>query len=79
MINNNLFEKIKTIFVEILNCDESIITESSSANDIEGWDSLSHIKLVLEIEKEFNVKFSLGELQDLKNIKGLVELVESKI
>ena len=65
--------------VEIFQCDEMEIREDSNASDIDQWDSLAHINLVLEIEKQFRIKFSLGELQNLKNVKGLVDLVESKI
>tara|TARA_B100000927_G_C16459286_1_gene467184 strand:+ start:704 stop:910 length:207 start_codon:yes stop_codon:yes gene_type:complete len=67
------------IFSDILRCDEADINENSSADEIDQWDSLAHIKLILEIERQFDIKFSLGELQNLKNIKGLISLVESKI
>ena len=52
---------------------------NSSADEIDEWDSLTHIQLILEIEKEFKVRFSLGELQDLKNIESLVQLVYEKL
>ena len=77
-MNSEIFDKIKAICIEIFNCKESEINENTRASDIERWDSLAHINLVLEIEKNFNVKFALGELQDLKNIKDLVELVVVK-
>lgn len=79
MHNSDIFKKIKTIFLDILRCDEADINENSSADEIDQWDSLAHIKLILEIERQFDIKFSLGELQNLKNIKGLVGLVESKL
>ena len=79
MHNSDIFKKIKTIFLDILRCDEADIHENSSADEIDQWDSLAHIKLILEIERQFDIKFSLGELQNLKNIKGLVGLVESKL
>jgi acyl carrier protein len=55
------------------------LTKDSNAVDIDEWDSLSHIELILEIEKAFKVRFSLGELQDLKNIESLVFLVNTKL
>jgi len=79
MLDSDIFKKIKTIFLDILRCDESEINENSSADEIDQWDSLAHIKLVLEIERQFEIKFLLGELQNLKNIKGLVNLVQSKL
>ena len=75
----DVFEKIKSIMVKVLQCSHSEITEGSSASDIDQWDSLAHVGLVLEIEDEFEIKFALGELQNLKDVKGLVGLVESKL
>ena len=79
MSNTVTFERIQKIFTTILKCDENVIQLHTNADEIDEWDSLSHIQLVLQIEKEFSIKFSLGELQDLKNIQGLVKLVESKV
>ena len=78
-MNSDIFNEIRLIFLDILQCDEADIHENSSANDIVQWDSLAHINLVIAIERKFGMKFALGELQDLKNIKDLVKLVESKL
>ena len=79
VVNLDVFEEIKSIMVRLFQCADSEITEGASASDIDQWDSLEHVSLILEIEKEFNIKFALGELQNLKNVKGLVDLVESKL
>tara|TARA_B100000780_G_C20936877_1_gene373574 strand:- start:64 stop:303 length:240 start_codon:yes stop_codon:yes gene_type:complete len=79
MLNLGIFERVKSILVDILRCNEIDINENSSADEIDQWDSLAHIRLVLEIERQFNIKFSLGELQNLKNMSGLVNLVETKL
>jgi len=79
MNNKEIFSKVKNIFAQELKCDASIIKIDTSASDIEQWDSLAHINIILEIEKEFNIRFALGELQDLKSINGLIKLVESKV
>ena len=79
MLNRNIFEQVKFIFVDILRCDESDINENSSSENLEQWDSLAHIKLILAIERQFVIKFSLGELQNLKSIKDLVILLETKL
>ena len=78
-MNSDIFNEIRFIFLDILQCDEAVIHENSSANEIVQWDSLAHINLVIAIERKFGMKFALGELQDLKNIKDLVNLVESKL
>ena len=74
----DIFKKITSLCREVFNNPQLLLTLSSSADEIDEWDSLSHIQLILEIEKTFEVRFSLGELQDLKNIESLVFLVDSK-
>ena len=74
----DIFKKITSLCREVFNNSQLELTLSSSAEEIDEWDSLSHIQLILEIEKTFKVRFSLGELQDLKNIESLVFLVDNK-
>jgi acyl carrier protein len=50
-----------------------------SASDIDEWDSLTHIRLIVSHEIEFGVKFSISEVSELENIGGFIELLESKI
>lgn len=70
---------MNTIFQDIFE-DESIqIQDSTNANDIEDWDSLNHINLIVAIELEFKIKFALGELEGLKNVGEMVQLIESKL
>lgn len=70
---------LQEIFRDVLDLDELVLENETSANDIEEWDSLAHINLVVAIEKEFKIKFALGELQDLKNIGDMVNLIQEKI
>jgi acyl carrier protein len=78
MNNQEIFKKVASILSQIIKCDLSEINESTSANDIDRWDSLTHVHLVLAVEKEFEIRFSLGELQDLQNVKDMVLMVENK-
>lgn len=71
-------EKIQDIFRDIFDDDLLIISPDTSADDIEDWDSLSHINLIVSVEKEFNIKFALGEIQSLNNIGEMMKLVEGK-
>ena len=72
-------EELQEIFRDILDLDDLILENSTTADDIEEWDSLAHINLVVAIEREYKVKFALGELQDLKNIEDMIELINKKI
>ena len=54
------------------------INESTSANDIEDWDSIAQIRIASEVESAFSVKFSFAELQGMKNVGDMVRLIEKK-
>ena len=73
----NIMLKISTIINDTFDSQYSITAETS-AEEIDEWDSISHIELITEIEKGFSVRFALGELQDLKNVGDMARLVEEK-
>ena len=75
----NQKERLQEIFRDIFDDEELIIREDMSANDIEDWDSLAQINLIIAIEKEFKVKFNLEEVSSLKNIGEMLELLSNKI
>lgn len=66
------------IFRQVFDDDTIVLTTSTTANDIEEWDSLSHINLVVAVEIHFKIKFALGELQTLKNVGDMVAMVDKK-
>lgn len=55
------------------------IEASTSAEDIDEWDSISHIELIGQIEEEFKIRFALSELQDLKNVGEMANLISEKL
>jgi len=78
MTEVEVIAKLEQVFRDIFDEEELIINNETTAEDIEDWDSLAHINLVVSIEKEFDVKFALGELQALRNVGGMVDLVIRK-
>lgn len=59
--------------------DESLeIQSNTTAKDVEGWDSLAHITLIVAIEKKFGIKFKLAELHDVRNVGDILALVKTK-
>lgn len=75
------FEDIMTKVSSIINTtfDASYtITPETSAEEIDEWDSISHIELITAIESDFGVRFALGELQDLKNVGDMAKLIQEK-
>jgi len=55
------------------------LTRESNASNVAGWDSLAHINLISAIEQQFGISFTLGELQELKNVGEMMDLMERKL
>jgi acyl carrier protein len=70
-----LFEKVQEIFRDIFDDENLIIEESTNSNDIDDWDSLNHINLVVAIESEVNIKFNFDELATLKDVGAMLDLI----
>lgn len=75
----DISNRLSNILVDILNKESVILTREMTAQDIDGWDSLSHISIVVAIENEFGIKFKLVELKKLKNIGDFIDLIYSKL
>jgi acyl carrier protein len=67
-----IFEKLNAVFRDVLDVDSILLTEATKANEIEQWDSLSHVTLVVAIEKVFKVRFTLAQIQSWTNVGDLV-------
>ena len=79
MSREEVFNGVQDIFRDIFDEDDMIIEDSTNSDDIEDWDSLNHINLVSAIEKEFKIKFALGELTTLKDVGAMVDLMMEKL
>lgn len=78
MERQNIFEKLNEIFIDILDLDEVELTDETCADDIEEWDSLSHIQLIVAVEKAFGVKFTSKEIMKWNNVGEMVDTIISK-
>ena len=76
---SDIMNKLQPIFQDIVEDDDLLITAESSADSVEGWDSLAHIVLIFAIEQEFKIKFALGELEAMKDVGDMVELMQKKL
>ena len=79
MTKNGVLVKLTNIFREIFNDREIVINSKMTAQDIDNWDSLTHMLLISKIEEEFEIKFKLKELNNLNNVGNLVEIINEKI
>jgi acyl carrier protein len=65
------FRQLEGVFRDVFEDDELVITTQTTARDVKAWDSLMHIQLVTAIEKKFKIRFTLGEIQNFKNVGDL--------
>ncbi len=79
MTREEVYEGVNEVFRRIFD-DESITVEDGTTSaDIEDWDSLEHINLVVAIEKKFGIKFNMGEVNGFKNVGEMVDTIVSKL
>ena len=79
MDRNEVVTKLSEIFRKVFDDSSININENYTANDIDQWDSLSHMILITEIEHVFSIKFKLKELNRMRNVGDMVEMIHSKI
>lgn len=80
MERKEIFSKLNEIFEDVLDLDETpSLTDETTANDIDEWDSLSHIQLVVSIEKAFGIRFSSQEIMNWKTVGDTVDSICNKI
>lgn len=79
MDQNAIIEQLTEVMGEVFDLDELEYDESMSAADIEEWDSLSNIRFVVAVEKEFGIRFSNSEIEAIENVGQLTALISSKL
>lgn len=74
-----ILNQVNSVFKDILDNDEIIVKESTTADDIEEWDSLSHIQLIVAVEKHFKIRFTSAEINGFKNVGEMCLGIQSKL
>lgn len=75
----DILKKLEDIFRDIFDDEDIVLTNETTANDIEDWDSLAQINLLVAIKKEFKINFDLEEVSKYKNVGDMVEAVKKKL
>ena len=78
MTHEAILEKLNEIFQDIFDDDSLVITETTTANDVEDWDSIEHINLIDAVEKEFGMKFKMQEVSGMKNVGEMVQIIAER-
>ena len=79
MSTSNTLEQVNVIFRDVLDNDSLVITPETRDDDVEEWDSLSHIQLIVNIEKHFKVKFLVNEIREWKNVGEMIDCINRKL
>ncbi len=79
MTEHEIFQRTQAIFRDVFDDARLEISGETSAKDIEDWDSLNQINLIVAMEKEFKIKFDLAEVQRLPNVGGMLALIRHKV
>jgi acyl carrier protein len=75
MEKETILSEVQDIFRDILDEKTIRLTETTTANDVEGWDSLTHIQLIVAIEKHFKIRFTSKEILSWKNVGEMIESI----
>ena len=78
MAHKETYSDLTKIFSTLLQMDDLSLSAEMTANDIPGWDSLTHVRLILEVEKYYGIKFAVAELTRFENVGELVAMIDEK-
>lgn len=78
MTKQEILSQVEEIFRDVLDNEEIVLIDATTANDVEDWDSLTHIQLIVAIEKHFGIKFTSKEILSWANVGEMIDCIESK-
>ena len=73
-----IFKRLNKVFRDVFDDDSIVVNEKTTANDIEDWDSLEHIRLIASVEREFGMKFRMGEVSTMKNVGEMASIIKAR-
>lgn len=79
MERTEIIEKLTAIFHEVFNDTSIVLRDDMTAQDVESWDSLTHMFMITKVEETFGIKFKLRELNKLKNVGNLCDIIAEKV
>lgn len=79
MQRTEIIEKLTPVFHKVFSDGSIVITNGLTANDVANWDSLSHMLLITEVESDFSIKFKLKELNKMRNVGDMIDIIASKV
>ena len=74
-----VWDRLRRVIVEFFEDDELELSEKTVASDVEDWDSLTNVELMIEIEREFGIRFRTGEMAELDSVGALARLIQRRV
>ena len=78
MDTREIYTRLDRVFQDVFDDDSIHVSANTTANDIEDWDSLEHITLISAVEREFRMKFKMGEISSMKNVGELASIIAAR-
>jgi acyl carrier protein len=78
MTDQQILDELSELFHDLFADDSIVLTSSTTASDIEGWDSIKHISLIVAVEDRFGIKMKSSEIERLANVGDLIRIIEDK-
>ncbi len=75
MTREEIYGKLNEVFQDVFDDEDITVNDSTVASDVDGWDSLEHINLIVAVERSFGIKFTMGETTGLKNVGEMVDKI----
>ena len=79
MSREEIYERLNEVSRDVFDEEDITVDEGTTAEDIDGWDSLEHINLIAAIETQFGMKFTMGQVVTMKNVGEMVDIISSQI
>lgn len=78
MTRDQAFDRLEQVFRDVFDDDGIVLYEDTTADDIDDWDSIEHITLIAAVEKEFGMRFSMGEVSGMKDVGEMVTIITQR-
>lgn len=79
MNRNEIIEKLTAIFHEIFKDDTIVLSDEMTSNDVDAWDSLTHMLMITSVEEQFGIRFKLKDLNSIKNVGDIVRIIGERL
>lgn len=78
MKRTEILERLTVVFRDVFDDDSLVITEETNAKDIDDWDSLTHVSLIVAVQEEFDIHFSVKDIIGMKNVGEMMDIIQEE-